>query len=516
MADVDASGRGDVKRPIESTAATGARVQSGEGVFTVKNPEGEFDHQRYDASYDHSPFVSFNAPGLSVPSGGSAPVVSLNANTFNHPFKITQEEDDATGLIKTNIYYGVLRYCINSFNTVLEDDTHSVESYHSTTKSSVTTGDGSSHTHSGGTYKIPDHDHYASDPSDSSDTGLQIPTHEHSSGSTAGTSLEIPQHQHRNDDQSGGGALVGANHTHGFSFSETTGPINSGSSSCNDSNHTHSIGISQNTGLLSSGSSIAVTGNTGNVDISGSSSALLVTGRTGGVFEHDTLANKKVTGQTGPTVPQSGNLPPIPGDSGSPTAHYHPAPALSSATPTVDRFVTIKNQIAATGIMKDVGPTKGPGNTTFGFVNNADGDQTVNRVLTLPAGTFGSIFLKWKVVLPTDQDVATNFTINAADVEIHVDPDVAKTAESLSDDDTFRELKLFDANAGGDAGIDDTFDRRASAGAGETEADRTAYFYVKLGVTHNPAGGGLKAVEQITYENVYWSPLILGRAYDES
>lgn len=384
MADVDASGRGDVKRPIESTAATGARVQSGEGVFTVKNPEGEFDHQRYDASYDHSPYVSFNAPGLSVPSGGSAPVVSLNANTFNHPFKITQEEDDATGLIKTNIYYGVLRYCINSFNTVLEDDTHSVESYHATEKTDGQSG--------------------------------------------------------RPDRKTGD---VGA-HTH--TLGGSSGLVNSGSYS--GANHTHSI-------------------------------------------------------DSGVTVSLE-------------NSHNHTVPNLTSATPTVDRFVTIKNQIAATGIIKDVGPTKGPGNTTFGFVNNADGDQTVNRVLTLPAGTFGSIFLKWKVILPSDQNLANNFNILADHVEIHVDPDVAKTAESLSSDDTFTELKITDATAGDDAGIDDTFDRRVNAGAGENEADRTAYFYVKLGVTHNPAGGGLKAVEQITYENVYWSPLILGRAYGES
>ena len=36
----------------------------------------------------------------------------------------------------------------------------------------------------------------------------------------------------------------------------------------------------------------------------------------------------------------------------------------------------------------------------YEVINNDDGDQTVQRVLTLPAGTFGSIFLKWKVLLP--------------------------------------------------------------------------------------------------------------------
>jgi hypothetical protein len=105
--------------------------------------------------------------------------------------------------------------------------------------------------------------------------------------------------------------------------------------------------------------------------------------------------------------------------------------------------------------------------------------------------------------------------VNGSDVEIHVDPDVDKTAESLSDDDTFALLHLGDNTAGADSGIDDCFNRESSDGAGESEADRTAYFYVKLGVSHNPANGGLKTVDQITYENIYWSPFILGRANSE-
>jgi len=44
-----------------------------------------------------------------------------------------------------------------------------------------------------------------------------------------------------------------------------------------------------------------------------------------------------------------------------------------------------------------------------------------------------------------------------------------------------------------------------------SEDDRTAAYYVKLGVSYDPNAAGVdaKTIEQITYENVYWSPLFI-------
>ena len=46
----------------------------------------------------------------------------------------------------------------------------------------------------------------------------------------------------------------------------------------------------------------------------------------------------------------------------------------------------------------------------------------------------------------------------------------------------------------------------------ETEAERTAYFYVKLGISHPAVEGTIKSIEQITYDNINWTPLIISRA----
>ena len=274
MGDIDVSGKGETKQFPDNSVAF-VRVESGENPFTLKNPYGEFQHELFDASYDHSPYASFNAPGSSMPSGGSAPVISFEPSSI-HPFKIKQWTDPATELVYTDLYYGNLRYTINSFNTVLENDTNSIQSYHSTNNDgSVVTGDGTSHTHSAGDYSIPDHTHSVAD--------IEIPEHEHEAGtnldadagSTSGTtgteaahthgdgSLIIPDHQHENDTT---GTLSGTDHTH--SSGGYTVPI-SGTPS-----------VDGTSGLTNSTDSLDITGDTGNIknklsndDVTGTSAA---------------------------------------------------------------------------------------------------------------------------------------------------------------------------------------------------------------------------------------------------
>ena len=103
MADIDASGRGEVKPSVDSSVAL-VRPGPGELPFTTANPFGEFQHQLFDASYDHSPYSSFNNPGSSMPSGGSG-ALALPSNM--HPFKIVQEVNNQ-GLVVTRVFIGRL------------------------------------------------------------------------------------------------------------------------------------------------------------------------------------------------------------------------------------------------------------------------------------------------------------------------------------------------------------------------------------------------------------------------
>ena len=47
---------------------------------------------------------------------------------------------------------------------------------------------------------------------------------------------------------------------------------------------------------------------------------------------------------------------------------------------------------------------------------------------------------------------------------------------------------------------------------GESADDRTAYFYAKLGISHPTGEGVIKSIEQITYDNINWTPLLISRA----
>jgi hypothetical protein len=95
-------------------------------------------------------------------------------------------------------------------------------------------------------------------------------------------------------------------------------------------------------------------------------------------------------------------------------------------------------------------------------------------------------------------------TINQADVTIHRDADTTKTAEVLQNADKMSTLVADSETATmGDF-------RRGT----DTDDDRTAYYYVKIGASYNPntAGTNAKTIEQMTYENIYWCPLFISSA----
>ena len=299
--------------------------------------------------------------------------------------------------------------------------------------------------------------------------------HTHSGTST----VTIPDHEHENGSDETHGGLTIPEHKHLAGSNLTI------------TDHTHAAGSY----VGSSGS--AITGSSG---LTNSSNALDVTGNTGNIKEKSSYDN--VEGRTGGIY---GSLSPISVTTGSSTGHTHTLPNLSTTTSEADRFVCIKTQGQGAGILKEVEPTG------FTALKDSSDKDTVVKTKTLPIGdTYGSIFLRWKLVL-SDSDSLDLQTINQADVTIYRHSDPTKTAEQLITDNAEKLTTL--------RGVDD--ENNAASGTNmeafkrgsETEGDRTAYYYVKIGNSYDPnaAGTNSKTIEQITYENVYWSPFLLPR-----
>jgi len=349
MADIDASGRGDVKESAGSSLTE---------LNLVDNPYGEFQHNIFDANYEHSPYTSFNGSGASSGSGSG-----LGSITPVHPFKL-ERFVDSSGSPRTRLYKGYLRYCINTFKTIIQSDTKTTTAY----STSANGSDANSKTH------------------------------------------------------------TESAHTH--SLTDYTGSVYSSGGSYSDTPHQHNLG-----------------GSTEGVD--------------------------------------------------SPTdGHFHKIPDLVPSTSTVDKFVCVHGQTEGQGILRDVSANG------FGEITNDLGEGTGVYAMDLPVGdTFGSIFLKWKIVLSDTVDLS-GVTISAADVTIHRDAAVTKEAHELSDDDQLPKLESDNEGASMT-----NFDR-----GGESEDDRTAYFYVKIGESYPAAEGSLKSIVQITYDNINWTPLLISRA----
>lgn len=109
MADTDASGKGDVKSPVESSASF-VRPDTGDHPNTSLNPFGEFQHKEFDASYDHNPFTSVNPP-----AGTSS------SSKYIHPFML-ERFIDAEDNPRLRVYSGNLYTSINVIKTEVQSD----------------------------------------------------------------------------------------------------------------------------------------------------------------------------------------------------------------------------------------------------------------------------------------------------------------------------------------------------------------------------------------------------------
>ena len=488
----------EVPPSTESTADL-PRPQDGDMPFSSRDREGSYvEDGAISPDYGPTPSVS------SIP-----PSITPSASSDVHPFKLERYVDNK-GNTRTRVYLGRLRYLINNFDVVIQSDTRSTTSYSGSmgSGSSEITGPESGHTHSGtSTVTLPAHTHTQGGTAEEK-TGSDITEgvtiqnsdtqHTHA---TTGMSVPMADHYHKSGEASNsGGTAAGQQlkfrqHTH--SLPNITGdPTSGGSYSGGD--HTHDLG-----------------GSTGNVDNFGSSPPAPedITGNTGGVghsFPDQQISGaisqegshshkyKKddhshtLTGQTGGI---HGSAPTFDITTGSSTGHTHPLPVLSNNTVTVDSFICVKNQSQGAGFINEIEPDG------FTAIKDSNDKDTVLKAKDMPINqTYGSFFLKWSIILPTGS--ASGATIAADSITIHRDSDPTKTAEQLQND--FGGMSALTANS--ETAAMGSFKRGS-----HSEADRTATYYVKLGVSYDPnaAGTNSKSIEQITYENVYWCPLFI-------
>ena len=235
MADIDARGREDVKESVQPSESF-VRQPSGEHPHSVRSEYGEFSHALFDANYDHSPYASFNAGGVSGGSGGGVVIPK-----FIHPFMLESFLDPETSISYTKIYQGDVYVKINTFSLGIQEITTSVESYHATNNhASVTTGDESAHTHSAGSLRIPEHQH---------EFDVAIPSGgEHTTHTGATNSAVIGGSGYAGSDHAHtiGSSLTGGAHTH-TATDLITGDINDkddnedveGSTGAPQSSHNH-------------------------------------------------------------------------------------------------------------------------------------------------------------------------------------------------------------------------------------------------------------------------------------
>ena len=481
-----------MERVPDSTESTAAFPRGEEGL--MPNTSGQPE--------DVSSFGEVTSPDYGpTPSVTTLSSFSPSTSSNVHPFKLERFEDNK-GNTRTRIYLGRLRYLINNFNVVIQADTTGETSYGTiptsgATKTSNETG--STFTVSGltlpqhqhdvtnGEVFIPEHKHVARD---SSEDGLLMPNHRHLAGTGSNNLQAVPATTPSSVNTGGTGE-----HTHSGS---TGGPVTGSGGSYGDS-HTHSYTISggnHNHTYVKDNHSHIVEGET--TDVKGYTSVKKVTGVTGGVKDYTTEEdNKKVTGTTGNVRNgSSAVLPPISASgSSSGIGHTHDLPALVNSPTAADRFVCVKNQDQGAGFINEIEPTG------FTALKDSNDKDTVVKAKTMSiAETHGSFFLKWSITLPTGS--ASGATIAADAISIHRDADPTKTAEQLQND--FGKMSSLTANS--ETAAMASFKRDT-----HSEDDRTATYYVKLGVSYDPSAAGVnsKTIEQITYENVYWSPLFI-------
>jgi hypothetical protein len=168
--------------------------------FTSKNPRGDYEPPQPNFDYGVGATGSVSSAGRQSSGGGSA------VAPFIHPFKLERVLDpDDPNSTKVRIYEG---------NVYAKIDTFQLEVIKITT--------GASHTHSAGTYEIPEHTHNLTGQTASGSDGAH--THGGVTDSGGAGSGSEGVHQHGISSNMTGGA-----HQHDLSTLDTAGIVNKSS-----------------------------------------------------------------------------------------------------------------------------------------------------------------------------------------------------------------------------------------------------------------------------------------------
>lgn len=252
--------------------------------FTAKNPRGDYDPPQPNADYGVGATGNVSTSGRTNSGGGLvAP--------FIHPFKLEKFTNPVDNSTKVRVYEGDVYAKIDTFELGI-----------------ITVTTGASHTHSAGSYAMPDHSHNQGGTA-AAKTGTDITEGDTGSGtdhthSISGLTATVADHYHTSGGSGAGSGqqLKFRQHTH--SLPDTTGdPTSGGSYSGGD--HTHDLGGSTGNVDGFGGSPPApedITGNTGGIASSAPSSN--VSGTLADESSHTHKYNKDdhshtLTGQTG-------------------------------------------------------------------------------------------------------------------------------------------------------------------------------------------------------------------------
>lgn len=195
---------------------------------------------------------------------------------------------------------------------------------------------------------------------------------------------------------------------------------------------------------------------------------------------------------SGLTIPDHKHLTSDPGED--------PICALSSpASSDIDNFFTIGGQPTIKGPVQ-IEPSG------FSDVLDADGLATGFRAQTLP-DTYGKVWLEWQLDTSSPAGSIENIVTN---VKISMTPHVADDPNTVADEsDNDKENDPAGAlTVTGNAG-----------GVTATRANpKTGTYYLHIGTAYDPdevvdANDEGKSIQQVIYENVYYSPLILPEDY---
>ena len=173
---------------------------------------------------------------------------------------------------------------------------------------------------------------------------------------------------------------------------------------------------------------------------------------------------------------------------------FHTITTIIFARATYDNNHTLQvsSQDAIAGIKEE--PVAG-----FSAIQDDDGNDTVLTSIEYPANeSYGDFFVKWSPTVSKTEAFGVVFGNN--NVVIHRVANIG----SVQNDAEISNLEAININSG-------SAQLRRGDGTG---SDHAGTYYAKIGTSYDPsvAGTNSKTIEQVLFNHVYWSPMIVAES----